>query len=283
MHSVTISNGCSESFNYRRRQGLAMKFSIITPSYNQGRYIDKCLASVRDQRGDFNVEHIVMDNCSTDSTLESLSSYKSNPAAVDVRLFIEKDNGQTAAINKGFGLATGDIVCWLNTDEWYAPEALARISQYFAAHPDVDVVFGDCDFVDSLGKLVKQKREFFYSKAMLLYYGCYIPSCSTFIRRKVIDDGIVLRPEFKVTMDFDWYVRMAKAGYRFAHLSATLASFTWHETNISSTFVERRFIERRMVQDQYSGVGGSAWFRTIYYSAMRHFWLVVRVFRRWVA
>ncbi|HPT62349.1 MAG TPA: glycosyltransferase family 2 protein [Bacillota bacterium] len=260
-----------------------MKFSIITPSYNQGRFIDKCLASVQNQQGDFIVEHIIMDNCSTDSTFASLSSYQSNPANVDVRIFTEKDSGQTAAINKGFGIATGDIISWLNTDEWYDSDALARISQYFSAHPDIDVVFGDCDFVDSIGKLVKRKREIFYSESMLLYYGCYIPSCSTFVRRKVIDDGVILRPEYKVTMDFDWYVRMAKAGYRFGHLPATLATFTWHEGNISSNMVKRRLIERRMVQDQYSQVAGPAWFRSGVYGVLRNYWLAVRVIRRWVA
>jgi glycosyltransferase involved in cell wall biosynthesis len=260
-----------------------MKISVVTPSFNQGKFIQKCLASVRNQRGDFSVEHIILDNCSTDSTGDALASYQSNPGLVDVRIFIERDSGQTAAINKGFMLAAGDIVCWLNTDEWYEAETLSRVTRFFNTHPDIDVVFGDCDFVDYYGKLVKRKREYFYSESMLLYYGCFMPSCATFIRRRVIDDGVLLRPEFKVTMDFDWYVHIAKAGYRFAHLPATLASFTWHETNISSTFVERRLLERRMVQDQYSGVSGPAWIRTIFYGAMRYFWLAVRVIRRGVA
>ena len=260
-----------------------MKISVVTPSFNQGKFIQKCLASVRDQTGEFSVEHIILDNCSTDSTVDALAAYQANPGAVDVRIFVEKDGGQTAAINNGFSLAKGDIVCWLNTDEWYEGGALSRVAQFFDAHPDIDVVFGDCDFVDSAGKLVKRKREYFHSASMLLYYGCYMPSCATFVRRKVIDDGVFLRPEFKVTMDFDWYVHIAKAGYRVAHLPATLASFTWHETNISSTFVERRLLERRMVQDRHSGVSGPVWFRTLFYGAMRHFWIVVRVIRRAVA
>jgi glycosyltransferase involved in cell wall biosynthesis len=260
-----------------------MKLSIITPSFNQGKFIRKCLESVHDQRGDFSVEHIILDNCSSDSTADALAAYQSNPGLVDVRVFIEHDSGQTAAINKGFSLATGDIVCWLNTDEWYQSDTLDNVTEFFAANHDIDVVFGDCDFVDSAGKLVKRKREYFYSESMLLYYGCFMPSCATFIRRRVIDDGVLLRPEFKVTMDFDWYVHIAKAGYRFAHLPSTLASFTWHETNISSTFVERRLLERRMVQDRYSGVWGPAWFRTFFYGTMRYFWLAIRVIRRGVA
>jgi len=259
-----------------------MKISVITPSYNQGRFIRKCISSVRAQEGDFYVEHIILDNCSTDSTVEELSNYKDDPRSVELRIIVEKDSGQTDAINRGFAIATGDIVCWLNTDEWYSPNALSYIVQHFESHPESDIVFGDCDFVDSSGNLVKRKREFFFSKSMLLYYGCYIPSCATFVRRKAIDDGIILRAEFKVTMDFDWYVHMSKSGFHFVHLPVTLASFTWHETNISSTFVERRLLERRMVQDQYSGVKGPRWFGSIFYGAMRIFWIGVRAMRRTV-
>ena len=257
-----------------------MKISIVTPSFNQGRFIEKCLLSVRAQQGDFSVEHIILDNCSTDTTGEALANYIADPGTVDVRVFVEPDGGQTAAINKGFCLATGDVICWLNTDEWYENGALAKISNFFTMNPDIDVVFGDCDFMDSNGELVKRKREFFYSESMLVFYGCFIPSCATFICRRVIDEGVMLNPEYKVTMDFDWYVRIAKAGYRFAHLPVTLASFIWHENNISSNFIERRMFERRLVQDRYSGVPGPGWFRTFIYGVMRYFWLAVRVSRR---
>ncbi len=259
-----------------------MKISVVTPSFNQGRFIEKCLDSVRAQQGDFTVEHIILDNCSIDNTPEALTNYQTNSGVVAVRVFVEPDDGQTAAINKGFSLAEGDVVCWLNTDEWYEEGTLAKIAEFFTMHPDVDVVFGDCDFIDANGKLVKRKREFFFSESMLVYYGCFIPSCATFIRRRVIDEGVMLNPEFKVTMDFDWYVRIAKAGYRFARLPVTLASFIWHENNISSNFVERRMIERRLVQDRYSGVPGPAGFRTFIYGVMCYFWLAVRVTRRFV-
>ncbi|MCF6237093.1 MAG: glycosyltransferase [Gammaproteobacteria bacterium] len=259
-----------------------MKISIITPSYNQERFIGRCITSVRKQVGIFEVEHIILDNCSNDETAQKLQAYQVSPSKIDVRVVIESDAGQTAAINKGFSMATGDVVCWLNTDEWYEDGALAKIVDYFETHSGVDVVFGDCDFVDTTGKLVKRKREYFYSESMLIYYGCFIPSCTTFIRRRVIDDGVFLNPEFKVTMDFDWYVRIAKAGYHFAHLPVTLASFTWHDANISSIFIERRKVERRLVQDRFSGVKGPRWFGTLVYEFMRYFWIGIRVVRRLV-
>jgi len=260
-----------------------IKISVVTPSFNQGEFIAKCLASVRKQNGNFKVEHIILDNCSSDKTVQTLEEYKCNHGNVELLVLVEPDGGQTDAINKGFSLATGDIVCWLNTDEWYEDGALNQIADYFAAQPEADVVFGNCDFVDAVGKLVKQKKELFYSESMLIYYGCYIPSCSTFVRHRVINDGVLLNPEFKVTMDFDWYVRIAKAGYCIAYLPSKIASFTWHDTNISSKFLERRKVERRLVQDRYSGVAGPKWYRTLVYALMLRFWLAVRVSRRWVS
>ncbi len=259
-----------------------MKISVITPSFNQVKFIEKCLQSVCSQQGNFSIEHIVLDNCSGDGSVDFLDNYQKNHGDIDVRIIIEPDGGQTAAINKGFALATGDVVCWLNTDEWYENGVLSKVVDYFIAHPDVDVVFGDCDFVDVDRYLVKRKREYFFSASMLLFYGCFIPSCSTFVRRRVVDAGILLDPEFKVTMDFDWYVRVAKAGYHFNHLPKILASFTWHENNISSNFVERRKLERRLVQDRNSGVSGPDWFCTLIYGVMRYFWLTIRVSRRFL-
>ena len=258
-----------------------LKISVITPSYNQGSFIKKHIDSVRAQHG-VQVEHIILDNCSTDQTNDLLNSYQNNPQGVDVKIIVEPDKGQTAAINRGFLMASGDVVCWLNTDEWYEMGSLAKVTDFFITHPEIDVVFGDCDFVDSDGNLMKHKKEFFYSESMLVYYGCFIPSCATFVRRRVIDAGVMLNHEFKVTMDFDWYVRIAKAGYRFAHLPATLACFTWHENNISSNFVERRKTERRLVQDRYSGIKGPPWFRSLVYEFMRRFWQGVRITRRFV-
>lgn len=257
-----------------------MKISIVTPSYNQGRFIRKNILGVLAQKN-INIEHIIFDNCSTDETGSLLKKYQlDHPEHIDVKIFIEPDNGQTDAINKGFLLATGDIVCWLNTDEWYEDGALARVVDFFATHTDVDVVFGDSDFVDSVGNLVKHKREFFYSESMLIYSGCYIPSCATFIRRRVIDAGILLNPEFKVAMDFDWYMRIAKAYYKIKHLPVKLAFFTWHETNISSTLVERRIVEEKMVQDRYSFLKGHSLFKSVIHTIIRWFWLATRVILR---
>ena len=257
-----------------------MLISVITPSFNQGAFIGKCLSSVRDQEGDFQVEHIVLDNCSTDNTAAVLHRHSANTGRVRFVPIVEPDGGQTAAINKGFSLAEGDIVCWLNTDEWYKPRALSIISTYFREHPEIDMVFGDCDFLDRMGNLVKRRRENGFLLPVLIYYECNVPSCATFVRRRVIDSGLRLNPEFRVIMDGDWYIRIATSGFRIAHLAKSLACFTWTGHNICTSFPEQKNLEQLLILERFSSIRGPVWYRKVLYFVARWFWIGVRVQRR---
>lgn len=256
-----------------------MKISVITPSYNQGKYILGCIQSIRNQCHQL-IEHIILDNHSSDETGGYLAEYQSNPGNIDVKILIEPDNGQTDAIIKGFQMATGDIICWLNTDERYTPGALAHVAEYFKINTSVDFLFGNCTFIGSDGSLIKEKKEYGYDFNMLLYYGCYIPSCSTFVRRHVIDNGCLLDASFKICMDFDWYVRIAAAGYKFAHTPINLAQFTWHDTNISRIFVDRRIEERHKVQLKFGGGIGPAHFKIGFFNLLKVLYISKRILIR---
>lgn len=258
-----------------------MKISIVTPSFNQGAYFQRCVESVKaESSGSLEIEHIVLDNCSTDCTKEVIERYQADPARVSLTVIIEKDKGQTYAINRGFEIASGEVVCWLNTDEYYKPGVLAKVADYFVANPDVDVVFGDCEYVSADGTILKTKREYSFSKSMLLYYGCFLPSCATFVRRRILEDGVLLDTQFRVVMDFEWYVRMTAKGYKFAHLSETVAAFTWHDSNISSVQSERRAVERELVQEMYGRIKAPKFLRRWIRSALFYVWIGVRVMRR---
>jgi len=256
-----------------------LTFSIVTASYNQGRYLQKCIDSVRQQFG-VNIEHIILDNCSTDATGEQGRAYQAQPEGVAVTVIVEPDKGQTPAINRGFKLATGEVVCWLNTDEYYHPGALAAVAEYFGQHLEVDVVFGDCEFVDEAGQRVKRKQEFGFDRNMLLYYGCFLPSCATFVRRRVLDEGYFLDEAYRVCMDFEWYTRLAFRGYQFAHLPQVLASFTWHDENISTVQKMRRLEERFLVQDFYSRLVGPVWFKKAFFRIAAYYWIMRRTMWR---
>ncbi len=111
-----------------------MKVSIITPSYNQGKFIERTLRSVADQTG-AEIEHVIFDGGSTDNTVEILDRFRP-----PVRWISKKDNGQTDAVNQGICATDGEVIGWLNSDDVYYPGTIARVVNYFTAHPDVDVV-----------------------------------------------------------------------------------------------------------------------------------------------
>jgi glycosyltransferase involved in cell wall biosynthesis len=218
--------------------------SVITPSYNSAEFIEEAMLSVARQDGAA-IEHIVVDGASTDGTVEMV---KRSPG---VACISEPDCGQSDAINKGFLRATGDLVGWLNADDYYLPGGLAAIARAAQQHPEADVIYGDCVFVDSGGRLVRSKVEHDFDRAVLLYFGCYIPSTSTFFRRRVIDSGLLLDCDYRVCMDFEYFARLADAGRKFYYLPQFIAAFRWHGCNVSLKQLDRRREERRLVQRRF--------------------------------
>ena len=218
--------------------------SVITPSRNSAGFLEDALLSVVCQQGP-RVEHIVMDCISSDNTVDILNRFP------HVQWISEPDKGQSDAINKGFLRASGDLMGWLNADDYYLPGGLEAIARAAAIHPEADVIYGDCVFVDSAGKIVRSKVEHDFDPAILMYFGCYIPSTSTFIRRRVIDSGFLLNCDYRVCMDFEYFARLAHAGCKFHYLPRFIAAFRWHGCNVSLKQVDRRAQERRQVQRRF--------------------------------
>lgn len=225
---------------------MPMKFSVITPSFNQGRFIKDCIESVLAQSGgDFEVEHIVMDAGSTDETLDVLEQYP------HLKWTSEPDGGMSDGINKGFLRASGDWLMWLNCDDYLLPEALAWVADFIALHPEADVVHGDCFFVREDKTVMRRKFDHPVSEFTLLYAGCFIPSTSTFLKRKIIDDGHLIDTSYKVCMDWEYYLRLLRLNYKFSYLPEALASFRWHETNTSSVHAARGVAETYKLQCEH--------------------------------
>lgn len=227
-----------------------MKFSIITPSYNQGRFIRDCIESVKAQTG-VEWEHIVQDACSTDETASVLDEYP------HLKVTCEPDKGMSDGINRGFLKATGDWVMWLNTDDYLLPGALAKVAGFAARHPEADVIYGDCIFANERKEFIRRKREHPFDGRILLFVGCYIPSTSAFLSMRIIQSGHLLDVDYRVCMDFEYYVRLWRGGYHFAYLPEALAGFRWHETNTSTMQSVRRRQERLRVQrDHFQSTRG---------------------------
>jgi len=218
--------------------------SVITPSRNSGEFIEDAILSVGQQQGVL-VEHIVQDSLSSDNTLEVLRRHP------EVRWQWESDCGQSDAINRGFLRASGELVGWLNADDYYLPGGLQAIARAAAEHPEADVFHGDCVFVDGEGSITRSKVEHDFDRDILFYFGCYIPSTATFFRRRLIERGYLLDSDFRVCMDFEYFVRLAAAGFRFHYVPQFIAAFRWHKDNISLQQVERRSYERLEVQRRH--------------------------------
>lgn len=219
-------------------------FSIITPSYNMLDYLKRCAASVKDQEGvDF--EHIVIDGGSVDGTVEWLGRNSR------VKGISEKDNGMYDAINKGLRMAGGDIVAYLNCDEQYLPGTLAYVKEFFAKHPEVDIIFGDTLLIMPDGKLIAFRKGYKPRWVYIASAHLYLQSCSMFFRRRIIDDGFFFDTRFRVIGDEEFVVRLLRGGYRACHVGRFLAAFTMTGKNLSED--ERAVEEKKMAADEFPG------------------------------
>lgn len=218
-----------------------MQFTIITPSLNYGRFLGDCLESVAAQEG-VTLEHLVIDGGSSDDSREVASRFP------HVTWRQEPDEGMSDAINKGFDRACGEWVMWLNADDILLPGTLSKVAAFVREHPTVDIVHGDCVFVRSDRSVIRRKYDHPMDEWTLAFNVCWIPTTSTFLNRKILDAGIRLAPQFKNSMDLEFYLRLLRLGYKFGYIAEPLAEFRWHEGNLSVLHDARQRAEDLKIQ-----------------------------------
>jgi glycosyltransferase involved in cell wall biosynthesis len=197
--------------------------SIVTPAYNQAAFLPDTIETVLSQ--DYpRIEHIVIDDGSTDNTREILSSYTG-------RLTWESqpNQGQTPTINKGWQRSSGEIITWLNSDDTYLPGAVSKAVEYLQQHPDIDIVYGDTLLTEADGTPIETMKapEFSY-RALVANCHNPIPQPSAFIRRKVMEDVGLLDPHYYYFMDWDFWLR-AGIRHSFAYFPELLSTYRLHE------------------------------------------------------
>ena len=195
--------------------------SIITPSFNQARYLEQTIQSVLEQ--DYpSIEYIVVDGASTDGSVDVIEKY-ANKLAWWVS---EKDSGQADAINKGFLRATGEIVAWLNSDDYYLPGAISAAVKAFEENPDVLLVYGNMLAVDERGNSFNALH---YKQLTLQDLLCFqiIGQPAVFFRREVLSKAGMLDPTFHFLLDHHLWIRIAQHG-RILHVDQTWAAARYH-------------------------------------------------------
>lgn len=205
---------------------MSLSLSVLTPSFQYGRFLSDALASVLGQEG-AEVEHIVQDGGSTDGTLELLRATSSR-----VRWVSEPDGGQSDALNRALRRARGEWIAWLNADEFYLPGALAMLLSTAAA-TGADVVYGDCVFVDEVGRIVRLVPQHPFQRAILRRFGPFIASCASIFRREVLGES-PWDPDVERVMDWDLYLRLASSGARFEWIPYPVGAFRVHHARITA-------------------------------------------------
>jgi glycosyltransferase involved in cell wall biosynthesis len=228
------------------------KICIVTPSFNQAAFIAEALESVKAQHYPA-TEHIVIDGGSTDGTVDILRRYSSEPGWDHLRWVSERDRGQSDALNKGFRMATGDIVGWLNSDDRYRLSCFRSVVKGFEINPGTDILYGDYTWIDEQGQITQIRREIAFSYFILKYHHTlYIPSTATFYRSKIFDDGNFIDENLHFSMDYEFFLRLARTGYHFKHISKLLADFRWHSRSKTVASVESQFREFDQIVRQNS-------------------------------
>jgi len=208
-------------------------FSIVTPSYGQGSFIGRTIESVLNQDYPF-LEYFVQDGASKDSTLDEIKLYEDRLAGWESK----DDGGQSQAINRGFQKTSGEIMCWLNSDDLLLPGALRTVSNFFQENPTVDVVYGNRLQIDvndqEIGRWIIPGHD-----PRVLSWADYIPQETLFWRRSIWEKiGGQVDESFSFAMDWDLLIRFKQAGANFAHIPRFLGAFRIHDDQKTSSSFE---------------------------------------------
>jgi glycosyltransferase involved in cell wall biosynthesis len=212
--------------------------SIVTPTYNMGRFLEETIQSVLSQ--DYpNIEYIVMDAGSTDETPAILEKYKDR-----LEFHSGPDRGTADAINKGFARSHGNVFGYLNADDTYLPGAISTAMRALASEPETGVVYGDANWVDERGRVLAPYPVQPFDAA-LLSQECFISQPAAFTRREAFELAGRMDPRLQYAYDYDLWIRIARL-YPMRKVDAVLATSRMHKDN--KTVGQRRAVLRETLQ-----------------------------------
>ena len=224
------------------------RLSIVIPSYNQGEFIERTIKSIVDQRYP-NLDLILMDGGSTDDTMEIVAQYSDHFSHISS----EPDGGQSAAIVKGFSLATGKYISWLNSDDTYAPGALVAMGEILAARPDVAFAYGHTNIIDANDRVIAYKKSIRFSLGVMKYAFLTVPQMSAFWAKQLYDKVGGIDTSLRFCMDYDLFVRMAGHSAPLL-INAHIGNFRVHGSSKTSNLEKVRQAEDALVHARYCSV-----------------------------
>jgi len=239
---------------------LLPRITVVTPSYNQRHFIEQTILSVLAQEYP-NLEYIIMDGGSTDGTVDVLRHYSDR-----LQWISEADRGQSHAINKGFALATGDIVTFINSDDLYEPGAFHTVARFFQECATAKWVAGKCRIIDQQGQEVMRWVTGY--KNVLLRFGSYrlllivnyLAQPAVFMKREVLQEVGLVDESLVYTMDYDYWLRLYQQ-YPIQPLNTYLAQFRTHPTSKTRQSALLNLAEEEILIRRYSN---SPWIRTLH-------------------
>lgn len=205
------------------------KISIVTPSYNQGKFLEKTILSVIEQ-GYPNLEYIIIDGGSTDNSVDIIKKYEQH-----LTYWVsEKDNGQSEAINKGLSRCTGDIIAWLNSDDYYEPTTFEKVIAAFNESEDNLIVYGDCRILE-VNENIEVTKEYIIVPKQISYWtllkyweGAFLPpQPSIFWKKSVQDKTNLLSEKLNFGMDLEFWLQLSKHA-KFVKINSVLSNYAIH-------------------------------------------------------
>jgi len=264
--------------SWDRASALNNIISIVTPSLNQGAFIERTIQSVLRQAGTFYVDYNIIDGGSTDNTLEVIKKYQDIIqsrsyleslhglnfyrggngwwpccSGISYRWSSERDDGQSAALNHGFRQCAGGILAWINSDDYYLQGVFQAVHEAFAANC-VDAVLGNAAATDHLGRIVWQQRPAVPSWFSFLYLRTGPPQAAMFFTKRLWDNVGGVNETLQYAMDGDLWCRFLRAKTKFAKIDKVCAVQTYHPASKSCQgryWYERFEPECRWVVEQY--------------------------------
>jgi len=221
-----------------------LKVSIITPSFNSERYIEETIHSVAAQTYR-NIEHIVIDGCSSDNSLQIISKYS------NLRVVSQPDKSMYEAINKGIDMARGDVIAYLNSDDLYYNNTVEKAVDYFSKNSEIDFIFGGLDLIDHDSKFIaRYEYPDFNLKIFASVRWSLIPQQASFWLRSVHNKVGKFNPDFKLAGDYEFFLRVAKKCH-VKHVKGIYARQRIHKGSLTLKYADQNKKELILIREQF--------------------------------